>query len=125
MALIFYVCQSNYSESMRSFLSYYVSAIKSPSETFNDLISDTRNVRFGFFAVLIQVTVYTLVYLFLISGGGEPYKPWLPIAPQDYYKYNVFFLALSMLMGWILDSDDNVMRNFGRINHYSGEEPDL
>ena len=109
---------------MRSFLSYYVSTIKSPSETFNDVISDLRNVRFGFFAVLIQVTVYTLVYQFLIFGGGEPYKPWLPISPQDYYKYNVFFLTPSMLMGWILASDDNVMRNYGTINHYSGVEPD-
>ena len=89
---------------MRSFLNYYISAIKSPSESFNALISDYRCVRFGLFAVLIQVTVYTLVYLFLIFGGGMPFKPWLPIAPEDYYKYNVFFLAPSMLLGWILAS---------------------
>jgi hypothetical protein len=89
---------------MRSFFSYYISVIKSPSQTFNELLSDKRNVRFGGFGVLIQITVYTLVYLFLIFGGGEPYKPWLPIAPEDYYKYNVFFLAPSMLLGWILAS---------------------
>jgi hypothetical protein len=89
---------------MRSFFSYYISTIKRPSDSFNKLLSDDRKVRFGFFAILIQVTVYTLVYLFLIFGGGEPYKPWLPIAPEDYYKYNVFFLAPSMLLGWILAS---------------------
>jgi hypothetical protein len=89
---------------MRSFFSYYLSSIKRPSDTFNELLSDERRFRFGFFAILIQVTVNTLVYLFLIFGGGEPYKPWLPIAPEDYYNYNVFSLAPSMLLGWILAS---------------------
>jgi hypothetical protein len=89
---------------MRSFFSYYIASVTRPSVSFKELLEDDRKIKFGFFAVLIQVTVYTLVYLFLIFGGGEPYKPWLPIAPEDYYKYNVFFLAPSMLLGWILAS---------------------
>jgi hypothetical protein len=87
---------------MRSFLNYYFSVIKTPSRSFNELLSDDRKVRFGFYAVMIQVIIYTLVYLFLILGGGEPYKPWLDISPEVYYRYNVFFLAPSMLFGWIL-----------------------
>jgi hypothetical protein len=88
----------------RSFFSYYFSAIKTPTAVFNELFTDNRKVRFGFFAVLIQMIIYTLVYLFLIMGGGEPFKPWLAIAPEIYYRYNVFFLAPTMLMGWILAS---------------------
>ena len=89
---------------MRTFFSYYISVIKSPAASFNELFSDDRRVRFGLYAVLIQAAVYTLVYVFLIIGGGLPFKPWLAIAPDDYYRYNVFFLAPSMLMGWILAS---------------------
>lgn len=87
---------------MKSFFNYYFSVIKSPSGSLDELLSDNRKVKFAFYAVLIQVIVYTLVYLFLILGGGEPYKPWLAIAPEVYYRYNVFFLAPSMLSGWIL-----------------------
>jgi hypothetical protein len=87
---------------MRSFLNYYFSVIKTPSRSFNELLSDDRKVGFGFYAVMIQVIIYTLVYLFLILGGGEPYKPWLDISPEVYYRYNVFFLAPSMLSAWIL-----------------------
>jgi hypothetical protein len=87
---------------MYSFSRYYIDTIKTPSSTFNELLSDSRKVRFGLYAVLIQALVYTMVYVFLILGGGEPFKPWLAIAPEVYYRYNVFFLAPSMLMGWIL-----------------------
>jgi len=89
---------------MRSFFSYYISAIKSPAASFDELFSDDRRVRFSLYAVLIQAAVYTLVYVFLILGGGEPFKPWLAIDPEVYYRFNVFFLAPSMLMGWILAS---------------------
>jgi hypothetical protein len=87
-----------------SFLDYYVSIIKHPSKTFEDLFRDKQRIRFGFYAVLIPVCVYTLVYLFLILGGGEPFKPWLAIPPEVYYRYNVFFLAPSLIFGWILAS---------------------
>jgi hypothetical protein len=40
--------------------------------------------------------------VFLIVGGGQPFKPWLDIPLDTYYRYNVFFCAPSMLLGWIL-----------------------
>jgi hypothetical protein len=43
-----------------------------------------------------------MVYVFLIFGGGQPYKPWLDIPLEIYYQYNVFFCAPSMFLGWIL-----------------------
>jgi hypothetical protein len=89
---------------MSRFFHYYLLSVKSPSRSFNEILSDDKSVKYGLFAVLIQITVYTIVYLFLICGGGEPFKPWLAIPPEIYYRYNVFFLAPSMLMGWILAS---------------------
>jgi hypothetical protein len=29
--------------------------------------------------------------VFLIFGGGQPFKPWLDIPSETYYRYNVFF----------------------------------
>lgn len=105
-----------------SFLDYYVSIIKHPSKTFEDLIRDKQKIRFGFFAVLIQVSVYTLVYIFLILGRGEPFKPWLSIPPEVYYRYNVFFLAPSLIFGWILAS--GVVQLLSRLFSGSGNFED-
>jgi hypothetical protein len=49
-----------------------------------------------------MAALYTFVYLFLIFGGGQPFKPWLDIPLEEYYRYNVFFCAPSMFLGWIL-----------------------
>jgi Yip1 domain len=85
-----------------NFLSYYLSAFYRPSEVFQNLQADKNKTRYAFYAVLIQAFVYTLVYIFLILGDGKPFKPWLKIPDEVYYRYNVFFLAPSMLLGWIL-----------------------
>ncbi len=59
-------------------------------------------LRFSIAAVSITATLYTLVYVFLYFGGGQPFKPWLAIPPETYYQYNIFFCAPSMFAGWIL-----------------------
>ena len=53
-------------------------------------------------AVSLTAFLYTLVYLFLIFGGGQPYKPWLNLPIESYYKYNLLFCAPTMFLGWIL-----------------------
>lgn len=87
-----------------SFGYYYFNLIVRPRSTFSLLVDDNRCVKFGFYAVSITAVLYTFVYLFLILGGGLPFKPWLDIPPEIYYRYNVFFVAPSMLMGWILSA---------------------
>jgi hypothetical protein len=84
------------------FLQYYKSAFFSPYKTFVELVCDSRKLRYAFLAVAIQAALYTFVYVFLIFGGGQPYKPWLDIPLEEYYRYNVFFCAPSMFLGWIL-----------------------
>lgn len=87
---------------MKTFDNYYWSAFIRPGQTFDALVSDKRMLKLGFTAVLIPAVLYTFVYIFLIFGGGQPFKPWLDIPLDVYYRYNVFFCAPSMFLGWIL-----------------------
>jgi hypothetical protein len=85
-----------------SFLSYYLPAFIRPSQTFLQLLNSRHRLRYALYAVIIQVVVYTLVYIFLVLGDGRPFKPWLNIPPENYYAYNRFFLAPSLMLAWIL-----------------------
>lgn len=87
-----------------SFGKYYCSVFTRPAVTFAMLMDDSRKLRFSFFAVFITALLYTFVYVFLIFGDGRPFKPWLNIAPEEYYRYNVFFCLPSMFLAWILAS---------------------
>ncbi len=85
-----------------SFWGYYRATFVQPGKTFESLISDRRALGLSLKAVLIIAVLYTFVYIFLIFGGGQPFKPWLDIPLDIYYRYNVFFCAPSMFLGWIL-----------------------
>lgn len=89
---------------MKSFQGYYLATIFQPRRTFDDLMADERRLRFGFIAVLISATFYTLVYVFLSMAGGAPssFTPWLAIPKEVYYQYDRFILAPSMFLCWIL-----------------------
>lgn len=85
-----------------TFWKYYTGIIFSPQKTFEALLTGTESLKQSVYAVLIMAFVYTCVYVFLIFGGGQPFKPWLAIPLETYYQYNVFFCAPSMFLGWIL-----------------------
>lgn len=85
-----------------TFWNYYTGIIFRPQKTFEELLTDTASLKRSGYAVLIMAFVYTCVYVFLIFGGGQPFKPWLVIPLEAYYQYNVFFCAPSMFLGWIL-----------------------
>jgi hypothetical protein len=86
------------------FWSYYFRAFIKPQRTFNLFISDPNSYRFGFLYMLIPVTGYTLMYIFLTIGDGAPsvFTPWLNIPKENYYAINRFLLAPSMIMSWFL-----------------------
>lgn len=86
---------------MRSFNHYYWNAFLRPAEVYKRLLTDNRKLRYALYAILINMVAYTLVYVFLIYGDGRPYKPWLDIPEELYYRYNVWFTAPSMLVGWL------------------------
>jgi Yip1 domain len=105
-----------------SFLSYYAAAFLRPSHTFARLLHTKHKLRYAFYAVLLQAVVYTCVYIFLVMGDGRPFKPWLSIPPEDYYWYNRFFLAPSMLLAWIAAA--GVAQLFGKAFHGKGSFED-
>ena len=89
---------------MTSFARYYAGFLLRPRRTADALVRDPRRLRLGAQALLITAVLYTLVYVFLVLGGGRPFKPWLTIPAEAYYRWNVVFLALSMFLCWILAS---------------------
>jgi hypothetical protein len=88
----------------RSWLSLYARAILAPKRTFDALMSEPRRLRFGALALGSCALLYTLVYVFLILGRGRPtvFEPWLPIDPEVYYRWNVFFVGPSMALSWVV-----------------------
>jgi hypothetical protein len=89
-----------------SFKDYLSGTLLHPLRTFERLPLDARRLKFGFYAMLISVVLYTLVYIFLTIGGGAPssFTPWLNVPKNVYYSYNRFWLVPSMLGCWILAS---------------------
>lgn len=86
---------------MSSFVRYYWPAFIRPVTVYKSLLKSDRRLRYAIYAMLINMVVYTLVYLFLIYGDGRPYKPWLDIPEEVYYRYNVWFTAPTMFIGWL------------------------
>lgn len=97
---------------MSAFFAVYRDTFLYPRRSFETLLTEARQVRYAVTSVAIMATLYTFVYIFLILGGGQPFKPWLDIPLDVYYRYNVFFCAPSMFLGWILAA--GVTHLFGR-----------
>jgi hypothetical protein len=95
--------ESPSSPTLKSFWDYYFGTIFRPRRTFEALTADSRRLKFGLTALLINAFLYTLVYVFLTTSGGAPssFTPFLAIPKEVYYFYNRFILAPSMLLCWI------------------------
>lgn len=93
-------------ENSRSFCSYYRSMFFKPSKTYQEILKDKRFLKFGFLAVLIPAIGYTLFYFMAYSAGGAPstFKPWLALPIEEYFYYDIFIVAPSMLLCWIFSS---------------------
>jgi Yip1 domain len=89
---------------MNSFKDYYFGVIFRPRRTFEALMVDPRRLKFGLLALLTNIILYTLVYIFLTAGGGAPssFTPWLAIPKDLYYSYDRFILAPSMFAAALL-----------------------
>ena len=89
---------------VRAFARYYAGTARHAQRTFDELLLDRRRLQFGGLALLSNAAFYTLVYVFLVMGGGRPtvFAPWLAIEPELYYRYELFMLAPSMVMSWLL-----------------------
>jgi len=91
---------------IKRFSGYYFPAFLQPAKTFRLLINDDRKVMLGFMFMLIPLVLYTLMYFFLTIAKGAPstFTPWLNISKENYYFYNRFLLAPSLIICWFLAS---------------------
>ncbi len=89
-----------------SFLAHYGRIALRPRAGFHALLGDPRRLRWGALALLSTALLYTLVYVFLVLGRGRPtvFHPFLAIDPEQYYQWNVWFVAPSMVMCWLVAS---------------------
>jgi hypothetical protein len=94
------------SSSRPTFRAYYLGFFLHPRATVEALVADERRVRFGFFALIVPLVGYVLVYLGLSRSGAYPsvFSPWLALPAESYYRYNVFLLPPSILAAWLLAS---------------------
>lgn len=88
---------------MPSFAQIYWGVLVRPRATFDRLVRDDRKVRFGLYGVGITAVLYTAVYFFLANNGGRPTDlvPWLAIPAEQYYRWNLYLHAPSVLLAWI------------------------
>lgn len=86
---------------MATFGQYYWPAFIKPASTFRAILGSADKLKFALYAMLINMFAYTLVYIFLVFGEGRPYKPWLNIPEEVYYRYNVWLTAPTMFIGWL------------------------
>ena len=91
---------------MKSFAGFYFGTITSPRRAFRELMTEPKRLRYGVAALLLNALLYTMVYVFLTIGNGAPssFTPWLAIPRDEYYFYNRFMLAPSMIAAWILSA---------------------
>lgn len=88
---------------MKSFLSIYIQVFFRPEQAFETLQARPARLPLAGCAVAITAVSYLLVYVFLARNGGRPtvFHPWLAIPPEEYYRYNQFFVVPSIALAWI------------------------
>jgi Yip1 domain len=80
----------------------YLRAFYKPTAAFRELLEKKNYFALGFLYILLPITGYTLLYIFLTIAKGAPsvFTPWLNISKESYYSVNRFLLAPSMLLCW-------------------------
>ncbi len=88
---------------MRKFWRYYFGILLHPTRSYTELLQEERRLRFGVIAILINMFLYTWVYVNLTIGNGAPssFTPWLAIPKDVYYFYDRYLLAPSMFICWV------------------------
>ncbi|HVU02531.1 MAG TPA: YIP1 family protein [Polyangiaceae bacterium] len=88
---------------VRDYLGLYIGTALRPRRTFESLLRHPASLSFGLLALAGNALLYTVVYAFLVFGGGRPtvFAPWLAIDPEEYYRWNVVFVAPSMGLSFV------------------------
>ena len=77
---------------LRQFANYAWGTLVHPGETFEKLLAEPKPIAYGGFSVLLVGALYTLTTgIGHRNGFGAYTVPFLPISPEDYYFYQMFF----------------------------------
>jgi hypothetical protein len=84
-------------------INIYFKTFTNPRLAFEQLLNNGNYLNYSFQLILIPIVGYTLMYIFLTIGEGAPsvFTPWLNIPKEQYYYWDQFLLAPSMLLAWI------------------------
>ncbi|MDX1911412.1 MAG: YIP1 family protein [Saprospiraceae bacterium] len=100
---------------MKTFSTLFFRCFHAPKSALEELLRSPNFLRYGFFGVLIAIAGYTAMYIFLTIGHGAPsvFTPWLNISRDEYYAFNRYLLAPSMLLCWF--SAGSLVQLLGRL----------
>jgi hypothetical protein len=89
-----------------SFGSLYTRTFLRPAAALSAVAQHPRGLQLGAIAVAITAALYTAIYFFLAHNDGRPtvFTPWLAIPAEDYYRYNFWLNAPSILLAWVAAS---------------------
>jgi hypothetical protein len=88
----------------RKFLSYCWGTAACRGETFKQVVEERDKVVYGFAAVMLLSTLYSIAVLIGFVKGVSPtgYEPFLRIPLESYYLWQTFFTIPVGLIGWVL-----------------------
>lgn len=83
-------------------LDYWLRATLRPRHAFRDLIAESESVGIALWVNVIFAVLYAMTALVYYAIGRLPaVEPWVPIAPERYYLYQVFWTVPWGLLTWI------------------------
>jgi hypothetical protein len=83
-------------------LDYWLRATIRPRHAFRALIAESEPVGIALWVNLIFAALYAVTALVYYTIGRLPaVEPWMPIAPESYYLYQVFWTVPWGLLTWI------------------------
>jgi len=88
---------------MASMLSYFGGAFIKPRRTFERLLAEPKKFVKGVRVMILIGILFTLTVTALaVAGALLPAPVFIPLAPQNYYFYEIFFAAPVFFIAWLL-----------------------
>jgi hypothetical protein len=90
---------------MASMLSYFGGAAIKPRRTFERLLVEPKKFAKGFRVMFLTGILFTLTVAALAAAGALlPAPALIPLAPQNYYFFEIFFTAPVFVTAWLLSA---------------------
>ncbi len=86
-----------------NFLALYFKMFYKPQSAFRILFDGNNSLKYGFYALLVPATGYTVFYIMAYFAGGSPstFRPWLALPIEEYFKYDIFLTLPGYYLAWV------------------------